>query len=142
MGVSSAIGQTPPIPRDAFIRLERTSCFGACPIYSVTIDATGLVAYEGVNFVRVKGRQTARVPLARVAALLETADRIGFFGLSDRYHVEMTDNLTTFVTITRSGRTKTVEDREVGSSIRTRRAGAPPASDAVPRPYPTAIQRS
>ncbi len=107
------------IPPDVVIRLERTSCFGECPVYSVSIDAKGNVTYDGTEFVRVKGRQTDRIPVPRVAELLATADRIGFFDLRDQYRTirnpdgtetMVTDLPTTFVTITRGGRSKRIED--------------------------------
>jgi hypothetical protein len=107
------------VPDDVVITLERTSCFGECPVYSVSIDAKGNVTYEGTRFVRVEGRQTDRIPVSRVAALLETADRIRFFELNDRYRTirnpdgtetMVTDLPTTFVTITRAGRSRRVED--------------------------------
>jgi len=107
------------VPADSVIKLERTSCFGECPVYSVSIDAKGNVTYDGTEFVRVKGRQTDRIPVPRVAELLATADRIGFFDLRDQYRTirnpdgtetMVTDLPTTFVTITRGGRSKRVED--------------------------------
>ena len=111
--------QTPAATDDVVIKLERTTCFGPCQVYSVTIDATGNVTYEGVKFVRVEGRQNARISPSRVAALLETAERIGFFGLQDQYRTIrnpdgtvtiVSDLPTTFVTITRGGRSKRVEN--------------------------------
>jgi Domain of unknown function (DUF6438) len=116
---SIALAQTPAVPDDVVIRLERTACFGTCPVYAVSIDARGNVTYEGKKFVRVPGRRTDRVPVSTVAALLGTADRIGFFDLRDFYRTVrnadgsetmVTDLPTTFVTITRAGRTKRVED--------------------------------
>jgi len=107
------------VPGDVVIKLERTACFGDCPVYSVSIDAKGNVTYEGRKFVRVPGRRTDRVPVSTVAALLGTADRIGFFDLRDFYRTVrnadgsetiVTDLPTTFVTITRAGRTKRVEN--------------------------------
>lgn len=107
------------LPADAFLKLERTVCGGECPAYNVTIDAQGNVVYEGIEFVRVTGRQTARIPPSQVAAIFELADTIGFFDLEDQYRfirnpdgteTIVTDQPTTFVTITRDGRTKRVED--------------------------------
>jgi len=107
------------IPDDVVIKLERTSCFGSCPVYTVTLDARGNVTWMGEKYVRVEGRQTDRVQGSRVAALLATADRIGFFDLNDHYRTirnpdgtetMVTDLPTTFVTITRGGRTKRIED--------------------------------
>ncbi len=107
------------VPDDFVIKLERTACFGECPVYSVSIDAIGNVTYEGTKFVRVEGRQTDRIQVSRVAALLATAERIGFFDLRDQYRTirnpdgtetVMTDLPTAYVTITRGGRSKRVED--------------------------------
>jgi len=106
---SRTLGQE-GVPEDVVITLERTICFGECPVYTVSIDANGNVAYEGKQFVRVEGRQTDRIPISQVAALLETADRIGFFKLRDHYRANVTDLPTKFVTITRNGRTKRIED--------------------------------
>ena len=107
------------LPKDLVIKLERTPCFGECPVYSVSIDAAGNVTYEGTKFVRVEGRQRDRIPTSRVAALLATAERIGFFDMRGRYRTiehpdgtvtTVTDLPTVFVTITHSGRSKRVED--------------------------------
>jgi hypothetical protein len=137
---SAALGQA--VPDDVVIKLERTSCFGECPVYSVSIDAKGNVTYEGTKFVRVEGRQTDRIPVSRVAALLETVDRIRFFELNDRYRTirnpdgtetMVTDLPTTFVTVSREGRSKRVEDyigapqslkeleQQIDDAVRTKR---------------------
>jgi hypothetical protein len=123
IGVSSASpesrGQPGSVPDDLVIKLERTRCFGACPVYTVSIDAKGNVIYEGIRFVQVQGRVTDRIPVSRVAALVATADRIGFFELADQYRTKkhpdgsetiVTDLPTTFVTVTSGGRTKRIED--------------------------------
>lgn len=128
---SSAANQD--IPVDFVITLERTACFGACPVYSVSIDAKGNIIYDGMKFVRIVGRQTDRITVPRVAALVEMIDRIRFFELEDKYHQMITDLPTTFVTVTRDGRSKRVEDyfgapeslkeleREIDQTARTAR---------------------
>ena len=109
-------GQVPP---DTKIQLERTTCFGACPAYSVSIDAQGNVTFEGKNFVRVKGPQTDRIPISKVRGLLETAERIRFFDLRDQYRTihnpdgsetVVSDLPTTFVSIRSGGRSKRIDD--------------------------------
>lgn len=99
-----------PMPADLLITLERTACYGECPVYHVTIDARGNVIFEGRNFVRVQGRHTEMIPASSVASLLAIANRIGFFDLRDSYRAPVTDLSTTIVTITANGRTKRVED--------------------------------
>lgn len=66
----AVVAQEPELPPDASIRLQRTACFGWCPVYSVTIDARGIVTYEGERSVRVVGRRTARIDASIVAGLL------------------------------------------------------------------------
>ena len=107
------------VPVDARIRLQRTSCLGTCPVYTVTVAADGTVNFDGERHVRVVGRQTARIGRSVVARLLASAERIHFFDLRDAYRViehpdgtvsGPSDLSTTIVTITVNGRTKRVED--------------------------------
>jgi hypothetical protein len=128
-----ASAQQPAVPVDLVIRLERTACYGTCPVYSVTIDGKGAVSFQGKAFVRAQGRQTDRIPLSSVAAIVATAKRIGFFELRNSYRAMITDLPTTFVTITMDGRTKRIEDyhgapkeltqleSEIDEAARTRR---------------------
>jgi hypothetical protein len=111
--------QVPQVPADTEIRLRRTSCLGSCPIYTVTIDARGMVIYEGEEFVRATGRHTAQIAPSIVAKLLASAERIRFFDLRDAYReIEHpdgtrsgpTDLPTTVTTLTVNGRTKRVDD--------------------------------
>jgi hypothetical protein len=108
--IAPSAAPTQAIPDDFVVALERTACFGACPVYSVRIDAKGNVTYDGTRFVRVVGRQTERIAVSRVVALVERVDRIRFFELEDKYRQLITDLPTTFVTVTRGGRTKRIED--------------------------------
>ena len=105
----AAIAQE-PVPTDLLIRLERTACYGECPVYSVAIDGEGKVTYVGTRFVRAMGEHVDRIPVLRVAALLATARGIGFFSLNERYTAPITDLPTTIVTITAGGVTKRIED--------------------------------
>src|SRR6266436_731523 len=94
-----ALAQEPDVPPDASIRLQRTSCFGPCPIYTVTIDARGTVTYEGERSVRIVGRRTAHIDKAIVAALLARAESIRFFDMREAYRViENPDGSVTSVT--------------------------------------------
>jgi len=109
----------PVVPDDFSITLARTTCFGECPAYAVTIDANGNVRYEGKKFVRVAGRQNGHIPVEAVAALVETVRRIRFFELEEEYRVirtadggaiDVSDLPTTFVMVTQDGRSKQVLD--------------------------------
>ena len=79
---------------DIEITLERTLCYGNCPVYSVTIDGEGNVVYEGKKFVRVEGVRMYTIPQEDVKELVAMFYGIGYFSLNDRYDVPVTDNRT------------------------------------------------
>src|SRR5689334_2608812 len=114
----AAAGYPQAVPDDFSVTLGRTTCFGECPDYSVTIDAQGLVRYEGRKFVRVEGIQTDHIPVARVAALFAQIQRIRFFDLNESYRtihtpdgeISVTDLPKTMVSVTYGGRSKQILD--------------------------------
>lgn len=101
------------------ITLERTSCFGRCPVYMVTISGDGSVSYEGRQFVGVTGKQHAHIEPSAVRALVHEFEAINFFALRDAYRTvdnpdgtvtHVTDLPTTFVGLRLGDRFKRVED--------------------------------
>lgn len=56
------------------IAMERTSCFGTCPVYTVVFHRSGLVEYSGKQHVERLGRWTGRLgvlELGRLSYLIE-----------------------------------------------------------------------
>jgi Domain of unknown function (DUF6438) len=67
-------------PPSAFeITLERTTCFGACPAYRLSIDGDGRVRWFGVEYVHDHGERRATVPRKRIAELQRKLDELRFF---------------------------------------------------------------
>jgi hypothetical protein len=104
---------------DIQITLERTICFGRCPIYRVTIRGDGSVTYEGWKFVKVEGTHGKKIPAAKVQELVRAFTDIDFFNLKDVYDSEInadgsmmtpTDMPMIITSLTLNGRTKRVED--------------------------------
>jgi hypothetical protein len=61
-------------PVSPLVSLERTACFGQCPIYVVSVATDGAVTFVGERFVRVTGTakgQLSREVLAKLTARLE-----------------------------------------------------------------------
>ena len=98
------------------IVLERTPCFGTCPVYTLTVHSSGVVEFAGTNHVKTKGAQTGRISAANFAKLAKKIEEIDFFGLRDRYDGKnpdgsgssVTDLPTRKTTVTRGDETKTV----------------------------------
>jgi len=67
------------------ITLERTPCYGTCPVYRVEVSSDGMVKYEGKSDVAVKGLQTHMVSSSDIDFLREAIKRIHFSELRSTY---------------------------------------------------------
>jgi hypothetical protein len=96
-------------PRAVTIALERTPCFGPCPVYRVEVDGNGKVVYDGRGFVQERGRWERTVPSADVQALAREIEAAGFFSLRDNYPAEATDHASVITSVTIDGKSKRIE---------------------------------
>lgn len=88
------------------ITLERTTCFGTCPAYKVTLRSDGTITYEGRRFVEMMGVYEGRAyGFARLAQLITSA---GYFNLKDDYSRPITDNPSAITSVVRNGKRKTI----------------------------------
>jgi ankyrin repeat protein len=109
------------------ISLERTSCYGSCPSYKVTLDGSGLITFQSQDGAQVAtpGRHTARVDPKILLALLERFRAARFFSADDKYECGWTDLPGETLTLSLNGQTKTVYD--YGGAI----VGLPAAIDEL-----------
>ena len=96
------------------ITLQRTACFGFCPVYSVTIRDDGTVAYEGHEHTKVQGAQTWKIDPSKVRALAKEMQDAGYFDLENEYRAMVTDHPTTYTSLTIGSRTKKVKNYVAG----------------------------
>jgi hypothetical protein len=73
------------VPADFSVTLQRTVCFGACPVYTASVDASGRVQYDGTRCVAVLGHQESHLSQGRLRALMAAFSDIDFFALQDVY---------------------------------------------------------
>ncbi|HET7696969.1 MAG TPA: membrane dipeptidase [Vicinamibacterales bacterium] len=109
-----AAAQSVPVQAPIAITLERTACFGFCPVYTVTLRDDGTVTYNGRQHVKVTGNHTWKIDPAAVRALAQEMQDEGFFDLQDEYRSLMTDHPTVFTTLSAGGRSKRVLDYVAG----------------------------
>jgi len=76
----------------AVATLERTGCYGECPVYRLTVNSDGTVVYVGTRWVKVLGRQEYKISDAQLVELQASFDRAGFSQLRDYDKVESTDD--------------------------------------------------
>jgi len=110
-GIDFAGGRPLALPEDLELGFERTPCFGTCPVYAISVDATGLVTYEGRAHVAVEGRQTLQLDRVTLDALVTAyaAARLADRPENEtRCRLEATDMPTLIFTVRANGRTKRV----------------------------------
>lgn len=108
---TNSIAGTGPV-----LTLERTACFGGCPVYRVSASSSGVVTYQGTANVRRRGTDTTHIDPKLVTALLVELERAGYFTFANRYALSeptcrrhSTDSPTVISSATFRGRTKRIE---------------------------------
>lgn len=100
------------IPSNAVARIQRTNCFGRCPVYTMTVFEGGRVEYFGKRFTPREGRYEAQADEKTIEQLLAKAAEINFFGFNNTYDKEgITDLPSTLTTIRNEEGLKTVVNR-------------------------------
>jgi hypothetical protein len=95
--------------------LERTPCFGTCPVYEVSIFRDGTVRFVGKQHVKQQGGATATVSPAAVDSLVAELASAGYFDFADDYVMDApacglyaTDSPIVITSLTADGRTKRI----------------------------------
>ncbi len=90
------------------VSLERGHCQPVCPVYNLKVNGTGIVDYNGLDGVPVRGHQTTTLPPETVMSILQALDRARFMSMDDTKFPRWTHASTVSVTVSVDGRTKTV----------------------------------
>jgi hypothetical protein len=77
--------QANPAAAGGHLSLERRPCFGTCPVYTLTLERSGAVVFQGRRFVADTGTHTASIAAARADSLFRALDAAGWFAFADRY---------------------------------------------------------
>jgi ankyrin repeat protein len=91
-------------------KLQRTSCFGSCPAYAVSITGDGAVSFEGGMGVALIGHHTAHIGRSAVDSLIDQFRAANFLSAMPSYSSQWTDNPTQTLTLSINGQTKIVVD--------------------------------
>jgi hypothetical protein len=70
---------------ETIITLERTRCYGPCPVYKVTLKGDGTVTFEGKMIVKSVGTFTSYIDPEEVRRLVEEFKKVDYFSLQDKY---------------------------------------------------------
>lgn len=95
-------------PAKTLIKMEKSGCFGTCPIYAFEINGEGMAKYHGTRFVEKMGDFTKQFPPKQINALVKIFEEAGLWDYKDEYTADVTDLPTTFLSFSHNGKTKKI----------------------------------
>ena len=102
LGISLSCGLTKKANTseiELIISLQRTACFGTCPIYKIEIFSDGSGIYTGTRFVENIGATKFSLSKTQLNLILTRAETIGFTNMKEEYSAPISDLPTTFIQI-------------------------------------------
>jgi hypothetical protein len=104
-----------PAPAFDTIRLERTACYGECPVYEIVLGRDGKGSFTGREHVKAKGAHEIHLGQDDVALLSAVLNRSGISSLKTSYQSEadgcttvFTDQPSLSISVASGGKTRTV----------------------------------
>jgi hypothetical protein len=102
-------------PEFDVVSLDRSACFGTCPVYSVEIRADGNAVFAGAEHVKTPGRHNSKLSQSELALLSSALREVKLETMRDQYVTAEdgcvnlpTDHPSFSVSVKQSGTTKTV----------------------------------
>jgi hypothetical protein len=98
-----------PKPHVLLATIERTACYGWCPIYKLLVYADGALEYDGEEFVKTKGHATGKLAADKVSELETLFEKAKYLELKDSYEsYNVTDMPSVITSFHGQGQHKTV----------------------------------
>ena len=95
-----------------FVIIKRSSCFGTCPYYEMTIYNSGYVVLNGKQHVEPLGMNSTTISEKKINSIKQSAYDIDFFSLNNEYDNKgVTDLPANTITIQVDGKSHTVMNR-------------------------------
>ena len=92
------------------IEMEKTPCYGQCPVFTIKIDHRGNGLFKGVENTVHLGLYSFSLHKDEMTQLRSMFDSIGFFNLEDRYFSYVSDLPTVYISYISEGREKKIMD--------------------------------
>ena len=96
----------------ALATIERTSCFGSCPIYKVTVMDNGELIFVGKRFVERIGTYTTLLTEDDLKALRQMAEDVSYFKMQDTYPTLVSDFPKCITSVNIDGKKKSILNGE------------------------------
>jgi len=96
--------------KSPLITLEKTRCFGTCPVFTLEIYADGEAILRGEENIHKIGEFHSALSKKQVKELVKEFRNRDFFGFEDTYTSSASDLPTTYLSFTDKGETKKITD--------------------------------
>jgi hypothetical protein len=100
------------IVQDGKIQMQKTSCFGRCPVYLISINSDGRAEYLGTLHVKKLGKFEKQLNEQEKNDLFSAFNNSSIWEMKDEYLFNATDIPSTIVTYSYNGKTKTIKDQK------------------------------
>ena len=114
---------------DLIIEMEKTPCYGQCPVYTIKIDKNGKGLFEGVENTEKTGTFRFSLSGEELERLVTSFREIRFFEMEDEYYRPVSDLPTTYLSHYADGAQKKIKDY----------AGAPPELKSLEQEIETLV---
>ena len=95
---------------DLIIEMEKTPCFGKCPVYTIRIGKNGKGLYDGIENTQKTGTFRFSLTGEELERLEISFREIHFFELKNEYYKPVSDLPTTYLSYHRGGEHKKIMD--------------------------------
>lgn len=103
---------------EKIISLQKTACFGACPVYTLDIYTNQKVSLSAERFVEVgQGAFQRKLTHSEYSQIVQQFKESNFFGFEDQYRAQVSDLPTILLTFSDGARTKTIELYGAGPAV-------------------------
>jgi len=100
-----------PNYESSVITMEKTACYGKCPVYTITIYGTGKAEYEGRKNVKKLGKYQMQLNPDETLKIFKAFDASNFSDFQSEYDTGVTDVPSTIISFFHRGYKKNIKDR-------------------------------
>ncbi|MBL7766643.1 MAG: energy transducer TonB [Chitinophagaceae bacterium] len=95
-------------------KIERTACFGRCPVYTLELRKNGTIIYVGKKNVTMIGTHTGTLPLSLTKKFLANAGKYKIISLSNNYTEKASDLPRLICTFHINKKMKVIKNAQAG----------------------------
>lgn len=107
--LESCVSKATSTEKTVLLTMQKTPCFGNCPVYDLTIYTNGYAEYNAKNFLPQTGRFGTELSKNEVRSIVQDLDDMNFCQMKKLYGVGVTDFPSSIITYMCNGEEKKVE---------------------------------